>query len=77
MPVSKAQQKAVNGYISRNYDRINLTVPKGRKADIDAHAKSMGTSTAGLLNDLLMRELGMTEEEWKTKDAELDVETED
>lgn len=77
MPVSKAQQKAVNGYISRNYDRINLTVPKGRKADIDAHAKRMGTSTAGLLNDLLMRELGMTEEEWKTKDAELGVETED
>lgn len=67
MAVSKAQQKAVNGYIARNYDRINLTVPKGRKADIDAYAKSKGTSTVGLLNDLLMREISMTEAEWKAK----------
>lgn len=29
--ISKAQQKAVNKYISNNYDRINLTVPKGKK----------------------------------------------
>ena len=28
--ISKAQQKAVNKYISNNYDRINLTVPKGK-----------------------------------------------
>lgn len=69
MPVSKAQQKAVNGYISRNYDRINLTVPKGRKADIDAHAKEKGTTTAGLLNALLMRELGMSDDEWKDRRA--------
>ena len=32
--ISKAQQKAVNKYISNNYDRINLTVPKGKKTDI-------------------------------------------
>jgi len=43
--ISKAQQKAVNKYISNNYDRINLTVPKGRKKDIEAHAAQMGEST--------------------------------
>lgn len=38
MAISKAQQKATNKYISNNYDRINLTVPKGKKAEIQAHA---------------------------------------
>ena len=40
MPVSKAQQKAVNKYMSENYDRINLTVPKGQKEIIKAHAEA-------------------------------------
>lgn len=65
MPVSKAQQKAVNGYISRNYDRINLTIPKGRKADVEAHAKALGESVNGLLNNYLRSILNMSEEEWK------------
>lgn len=36
--VSKAQQKAVNKYVKNNYDRINVTFPKGRKADLQAAA---------------------------------------
>lgn len=65
MPVSKAQQKAVNGYIARNYDRINLTIPKGRKATIEACAKSEGTTINGLVNALLREKTGLTEDEWK------------
>ena len=38
MPVSKAQQRAVNKYMKENYDRINLTLPKGTKEIIQAHA---------------------------------------
>lgn len=38
MPVSKAQQKAVNKYMAANYDRINLTVEKGKREVIKAHA---------------------------------------
>ncbi len=30
-PASKAQQKAVNKYMKKNYDRVNLVMPKGRK----------------------------------------------
>ena len=70
MAVSKAQQKAVNGYISRNYDRINLTVPKGQKAAVDAHAKSKGLSTNALLNELLRADMGISEDEWKSKNIE-------
>lgn len=45
MPASKAQQKAVNKYMAANYDRINLTVPKGQKEAIKAHAEAQGEST--------------------------------
>ncbi|MBP3428557.1 MAG: hypothetical protein J6M47_09895 [Clostridia bacterium] len=69
MVVSKAQQKAVNSYISRNYDRINLTVPKGQKAAIDAHAKGKGLSTNALLNELLRADMGVSEENWKVKSS--------
>ena len=49
MPVSKAQQKAVNKYMSENYDRINLTVPKGQKDVIKAHAEACGESVNGFI----------------------------
>ena len=32
--VSKAQQRAVNKYVKANYDRVNVTFPKGRKESI-------------------------------------------
>lgn len=36
--VSKAQQKAVNKYVKNNYDRINVTFPKGQKEKLKEHA---------------------------------------
>ena len=50
MAVSKAQQKAVNKYMKENYDRINLTVPKGKKETIQAHAEARGESVNGFIN---------------------------
>lgn len=51
MPVSKKQQAAVNKYVKENYDRILLTVkPKGRKDEIQAHAKAMGESVNAFIN---------------------------
>jgi uncharacterized protein (DUF1778 family) len=44
MPASKAQQKAVNKYMAANYDRINLTVPRGQKNTIRTHAAARGES---------------------------------
>ena len=48
--VSKAQQKAVHKYVKNNYDRIELTVPKGHKAEIKAHADSQEESVNGFIN---------------------------
>ena len=42
--ISKAQQKAVTKYVKKNYDRINVTFPKGRKADIQKAASAIGES---------------------------------
>ncbi len=50
MPVSKAQQRAVNKYMANNYDRINLTVPKGQRDTIKAHAEARGESVNGFIN---------------------------
>ena len=51
IPVSKAQQKAVCGYIQSSCDRIaSVAVPKGRKADIQAHAPQRGKGMNGFVN---------------------------
>ena len=47
-----------NKYIAANYDRINLTVPKGMKPRIEAYAKAEGKSVNGLINELLRQALG-------------------
>ena len=50
MAVSKANQRAVNKYVKANYDRINVTMPKGQKEAIKAHAKGQGESVNGFIN---------------------------
>ena len=49
MAISKAQQQAVNKYMAANYDRINLTVPKGNRDIIKAHAAARGESVNGFI----------------------------
>lgn len=50
MAVSKAQQKAVNKYMKENYDRVNLTFPKGKKDLIKSHAEARGESVNAFIN---------------------------
>lgn len=50
MPTTKAGQKAVNKYMRENYDRVNLTMPKGRKDEIKAHADTRGESLNAFIN---------------------------
>ena len=57
MAVSKAQQKAVNKYMAANYDRINLTVPKGKKDTIQTHAEAQGESVNGFINRAIDRQI--------------------
>ena len=41
---SAAQQRAVHKYVKNNYDRLELSVPKGEKAAIQQAAKQAGQS---------------------------------
>lgn len=50
MPVSKAQQKAVHKYVKENYDRADISMPKGKKAIVKAHAEAQGESVNGFIN---------------------------
>lgn len=58
MPASKAQQKAQNKWIAKAYDRINLTVPKGKKEDIQAFAEANGESVNGFINRAISETMG-------------------
>lgn len=43
-PTSKARQKAVQKYVSNNYDRVVLTMPKGERDVIKSAAERSGLS---------------------------------
>lgn len=49
MAVSKAQQASVNKYVKANYDRINITMPKGEKDVVQDHAAALGESVNGFI----------------------------
>lgn len=50
MAISKAQQKAVNKYVRDNYDKLLLTMPKGRKDIIKTHAEAHSESVNAFIN---------------------------
>lgn len=58
MAISKAQQKAQNKWIAKAYDRINLTVHKGRKEEIQAFAAQTGESVNGFINRAIGEAMG-------------------
>lgn len=66
MAVSKAQQKAVNKYIAEKLDRVNLTMPKGKKEAVKEQADSMGLSVNAFINlaidSMMERDKPATEE---------------
>lgn len=50
MEEKKRKAKWQNDYIARNYDRINLTVKKGGKDELKAHAEKRGESVNEFIN---------------------------
>lgn len=52
--MGKASTRAQNKYIAKAYDRINLTVPKGRKDTIQAHAEAHSESVNGFINRAIL-----------------------
>lgn len=50
MPTENKKSEYRNDWISKTYDRINLTVPKGRKEAVKAHAEAQGESLNAFIN---------------------------
>lgn len=61
MTVSKAQQACVNRYIKDKYDRINLTLPKGYKEEIQTAALKRGQSVNAFIQEAIYIHLKASE----------------
>lgn len=68
--ISKAQQQRTNAWNSKAYDRINLTVPKGQREVIEAHAAAAGKSVNLYIRDLISADMGVSMERTKEKAPE-------
>ena len=61
--MSKTSAAVKNRYNEKNYDRINLTVPKGEKDKIKAHAeKHDGGSVNGFIQRAIAETMARDEE---------------
>ena len=49
----KTSAKSKNKWISKNLDRINLTMPRGKKETIKAVASEQGQSTNAFINQCI------------------------
>ena len=63
--MGKTSSKVKDRYNAKAYDEMKIRVPKGRKADVEAFAKSQGESVNGLVNNFLRNAMGITENDWK------------
>jgi len=66
MPIREAQKKAVDRYKKKTYDRFEVSVIKGKKTDIQAHAAARNES----LNSFVNRAIDETVERDNVKDGE-------
>ena len=66
MPVTKAEQRATAKYKKNNYDRMEVLLSKGRKAELQTHASGKGESLNGFVN----RAIDETVERDNRKDGE-------
>lgn len=63
MATTKAGQRAVNKYMRENYDRINLTMPKGNKDVVQLHATQCGESVNGFINRAIRETMARDQKE--------------
>jgi hypothetical protein len=61
----KKQTEWTRAYNEKAYDRLAITIPKGRKQAVEAHAQQRGESVNGYVNALIRADMGLSEDEWK------------
>ena len=63
----KASAASKNKWNAKAYDRINLVIPKGRRATLEACAAARGESVNGMINDVLRNACGMDAATWRQR----------
>ena len=58
-----AQQRAVHKYVKNNYDRLELSVPKGEKEEIQQAAKQAGQSVNAYVYEAVKSSLPLISEQ--------------
>lgn len=66
----KKQTEWSRAFNEKAYDRLAITIPKGRKSTVESFARSRGESVNALVNGLLRTAIGMSEIDWKKAEAE-------
>jgi hypothetical protein len=64
---TKTSSAVKQRYNEKAYARLAITIPKGQKAAVEAHAQSKGESVNSLINGLLRADMGLTESAWRTQ----------
>lgn len=60
------QRKKANERYLATLDELKIRLPKGQKQAVEAHAKNKGLSVNGLVNGLLLADMGL--KEWPADD---------
>ena len=63
MAVTKAQKAATAKYEAKAYDKVLLRLPKGKKAEIEAHSKPRGESLNGFISRAIDNQIERDEKE--------------
>ena len=67
--MSKPTYEVTQRYKKKAYDSICILIPKGRRSDLTNYANENGKTINGLVNNLLQTELGMSTDEWKSRES--------
>lgn len=61
MPYNESAKRATMKYIKANYDRLEIKIPKGRKADLQAAADRAGESVNSYVIKAVLSRMGVTD----------------
>ena len=68
MAYTEAGKKATIKYIKTAYDRIEIRIPKGQKATVEAAAREAGESVNQYAQKSILARMGL--DEWPTNNEE-------
>ena len=66
--MGKTSYAARNKWNAKAYDQLPIRVPKGKRAIVESFAREQGKSVNGLVNEMLYRAIGLSEEEWRVRE---------